>query len=446
MKKLLRKITFSVLTLSLLVSGMNMAAAYAKDGNTAAFIVGDSTACIYGNDDDYALPRAGWGMYLEDYLNDNIEIVNLALAGRSSKSFTKEDNYQTLLNEMEEGDFLIIQFGHNDEKNTKEEDILNRYTDPKGDKDTEGSFRNSLYENYIKPAQEKGVYPVLLSPVSRRKFDDNKMIVDTHGDYDDAVVKLALELNIPFVDMTTITAEYYNNLGFKDSKALHALYNDRNKGELGYDNTHFNHYGARVIAGIFAKALENTDYELKKYVNDSYFTSKGNINITRGEYVDMLVRILGKNSDIEEKDNFADVPESSPYYNSIAVVKKLKISTGDEFQNFRPRDFLTRQELMVFTERALRSTGLLRDASENYLIQYPDAEEVSYYARPSVAKMLLNDFSEGINGKIMPNQAVTREEAASYMYKIYDLISSNMQIGNTSMQSIDELEKVEDTR
>ena len=148
----------------------NVTSAFASD-ETNIFIVGDSTSCIYGYDDNYALPRAGWGMYLGDFLRSKYHVEDFAMSGRSSKSFATEDNYKKLLSEMNEGDYVLIQFGHNDAKKSNENDLKNRYTDSEGDINTEGSFKNSLYKNYIEPAERKRVQrPVLVTPIVRHEL------------------------------------------------------------------------------------------------------------------------------------------------------------------------------------------------------------------------------------------------------------------------------------
>ena len=205
----------AILALSLsavmFTTGMGAVNTMAEEKNKI-FIVGDSTACKYGSDDNYAVPRAGWGMYLDMFTHD-AEVVDLAKSGRSSKSLTVEDEYKTLLNDMGKGDYLLIQFGLNDAKKSSEEDIQTRYTDPEGDKDTEGSFKNSLYKNYVVPAIEKGAKPILITPISRRSFNDDGTVKDTHGLYDDCVRELAKELDIPCVDATKLTAELYKDEG-----------------------------------------------------------------------------------------------------------------------------------------------------------------------------------------------------------------------------------------
>ena len=125
------------------------------------WVVGDSTLSSF--DDKYYYPRYGYGTKLGCYLNSKVQVNNLALSGRSSLSFTKEENYKELLAGMKAGDFLIIGFGHNDEKTE-----AGRYTSPIGGRDTEGTFAASLYDNYIKPALDVSCTPILCTPIVRR--------------------------------------------------------------------------------------------------------------------------------------------------------------------------------------------------------------------------------------------------------------------------------------
>ena len=125
------------------------------------WVIGDSTVSSF--EDKYYYPRYGYGTMLDKYLNDNVKVVNIALSGRSSKSYLSEPEYNTLINGMKQGDYLLIGFGHNDEKTEKE-----RYTSPVGDYMTEGTFANTLYVNYIRKARNAGCYPILCTPIVRR--------------------------------------------------------------------------------------------------------------------------------------------------------------------------------------------------------------------------------------------------------------------------------------
>lgn len=321
---------------------------------TTVYIAGDSTLCEYGYDENYAIPRAGWGMYLSKFLNDKAKVVNLALSGRSSKSFTTEENYKKLFENIKEGDFLLIQFGHNDEKNKTEGDLKTIYTDPSGDKDTNGSFKHSLYTNYILPAKEKGAVPILISPVSRIEFDEYGKIADSHGLYDDAVRELAEETGVYFVDMTNITADKYNQLSLRyGAYPLHAVYKDPEKGT---DNTHFSHLGAAYIAFLFATETIKKDIPISEYLlSEKEFDKKIEKNleiISRGEFIAMLMRAAG----IEGKanDNFSDVDKNSGYANAVGLAKEAGIALGDETGKFNPEDTINLYEMASFIMRTLR--------------------------------------------------------------------------------------------
>lgn len=231
-------------------------------GDTKIYVVGDSTACYYGPEQDtnYYYKRVGFGTGLESYVNENAEVVNLALSGRSSKSFLEEANYQTLKDNIKEGDILIIAFGHNDEK----ADDATRYTDPIGDKDTAGSFKNSLYVNYVQLAQEKGATPILCSPIVRRTdsgtWSNNSLHIANGGDYAACARELAEEVGIPFIDLTELTKAKYDELTPSKTVNLHAW---TNSASTSVDNTHLNNYGAKEVAYLIAT---NAPDVLKPYI------------------------------------------------------------------------------------------------------------------------------------------------------------------------------------
>ena len=221
------------------------------------WVIGDSTLSSFK--DKYYYPRYGYGTMLDKYLNDNVKVVNIALSGRSSKSYTTEPQYKELLEGMKKGDFLIIGFGHNDEK-TEE----SRFTDANGDYKTEGSFAHSLYANYIEKADEVGCKTILCTPIVRRTPDgewNNTLLHITEdvgafkgGDYPAAVRTLGKELNIPVIDMTEKTYQLYNRLGVAATLYLHAWPSDN---ALSVDNTHTNIWGARVNAYMVMSAIKD---------------------------------------------------------------------------------------------------------------------------------------------------------------------------------------------
>ena len=180
------------------------------------WIVGDSTVSAFT--DNYYYPRYGWGTQIDKYLDGTFEVKNIALSGRSSTSYTADKEYGELIAGMKKGDFLLVGFGHNDEKAES-----GRYTNPNGDYKTAGSFAYSLYENYIKPAQAAGTTVVLCTPIVRRTADGNWSDSQLHvtaasgefegGSYPQAIINLGKDLNVPVVDMTSLTKKLYDSLG-----------------------------------------------------------------------------------------------------------------------------------------------------------------------------------------------------------------------------------------
>lgn len=241
------------------------------------FIVGDSTVCDYRpNLDNYYLQRYGYGTQIFNYLNLNNEnqVVNLALSGRSSLSYLTETNYKKLEAEIGDGDFLIIGFGHNDEKS---DDPL-RFTDPAADYRTPKTFKGTsfqynLYENYIKLAKTHGATPILCTPIVRYADDglyDGKREshVTDDGDYAAAIKMLAADTNTAVVDLTKITRDYYMAHNFA-AKKLHAFttYTGKKPNEIpdGMDKTHINQYGAKIISYLLLTNLPES-CSLKSYV------------------------------------------------------------------------------------------------------------------------------------------------------------------------------------
>lgn len=219
------------------------------------FLVGDSTVCEYGADVAYSVPRNGWGMQIGNFLDsEKVTVKNLAISGRSSRSFITENNYQTLVNEIGVGDYLFIGFGHNDAK------ADTRYTDPSKPITDETSTKYYLYEYYIKLAQENGATPILTSPIVRMNYTGTT-IKDSHGLYDDAIRELASELNIDFVDNTKLTEALYNELGKEEASKFHAVYTNGST-----DTTHLNAVGAYKVAEMVANAVKNSDCSLKHFI------------------------------------------------------------------------------------------------------------------------------------------------------------------------------------
>lgn len=205
-------------------------------------------------------PERGWGQMLPLFFNDNIIIDNRAVNGRSTRSFINEKRWDDIYKVLKPGDYVFIQFGHND---AKEKDSL-RYTNP------HTAYRYNLIR-FVTESREKGATPIIFSSVVRRNFNENGVLISTHGDYTLEARLVAQEYNVPFIDM-----EYYSELleqsyGPEKSKQLHLYYK---AGEIPYykedkaDDTHFCAKGATAIAKIAVEELKKTKLDIIKYINN----------------------------------------------------------------------------------------------------------------------------------------------------------------------------------
>lgn len=201
------------------------------------YTIGDSTM---SDKKENERPETGWCQVLEDYFEDNVSVSNHAKNGRSSKSFIDQGRWKTVLDSIKPNDYVFIQFGHNDEK-IKSAD---RYTEPYG------TYSENL-RKFITETREKQATPILFTSIVRRKFGEDGKLMATHGDYPDAVRKVAQELNVPLIDLQKMTKEYVNNLGDEPSKALYLWFEPNEKFPKGKkDDTHLSVLGANTIAQL----------------------------------------------------------------------------------------------------------------------------------------------------------------------------------------------------
>lgn len=223
------------------------------------WIAGDSIAATYSRKSGEQ-PRYGWGEMIGGYFDWAI-VNNMALDGRSTKSFTAESNYTRIMNEMGTGDYLLISFGHNDERGA-----LTLYDDPFGDTNVRNSFKWLLKTKYIDPALEKGVTPVLISPVVRRYFWQGEFLdPQLHAAYGKAMEELSEEyrahgIEVPFIDLHSHMSALYHTLGEEGTGALHVLSGGN------YDNTHLTKAGAEIVCEFITEQIRAQGLSLAEYL------------------------------------------------------------------------------------------------------------------------------------------------------------------------------------
>ena len=196
----------------------------------------------------FTYPETGIGQMLSLYLKRTVHIQNHAENGRSTKSFIDEFRLGAIYNDIREGDFLFIQFGHNDEKQADP----NRYTEAYGD------YQVNL-EKFVNVARNRKAHPVLITPLCRRQFDENGILENTHGDYPEAMRQLANRLDVPLIDLCALS---YNAVAKVGNEASKQWFMNFPAGEYpNYpdgkeDNTHLRPEGAIFFAGIIAEELK----------------------------------------------------------------------------------------------------------------------------------------------------------------------------------------------
>ena len=268
----MKKILLAVLTWLVFTAAMQQKV-------TTVFIIGDSTAAE--KDLSKGSPERGWGMALQCFFDEAfIRVDNHAVNGRSSKSFLDEGRWQKVLDKIKPGDYVIIQFGHNDEKPNPA-----RHTEP-------GSTFDANLAKFVTETRQMGGIPIVMNPVVRRNFavkavknDDDEalrnttfkdgakikegdMLKDTHGLYAVAPRQVADSLHAYFIDATKITHDLEQGLGVEGSKKLHMWYQPGEHPAVPdgkQDNTHYNIYGAHQVAKLFADALCEEIPLLSKY-------------------------------------------------------------------------------------------------------------------------------------------------------------------------------------
>lgn len=231
-------------TLSAAASLLALAATPAS-ADPRIFIASDSTASNYPAD---RYPQAGWGMMLKCGLAPGVEVVNRAIGGRSTRTFISEGRWDTLLQDAQPGDLVLIQLGHNDASGSRPE----RYAP------AQTVYRDNLLR-MIWEAKGKGVIPVLVTPPVRRSFTDGHIKTD-FAEYSRVMRELVVLTNTPLIDLEARSAAFFEQLGAEAARRYFLHYTPADK-VPAYpngitDDTHFNELGARAVANLVAQELK----------------------------------------------------------------------------------------------------------------------------------------------------------------------------------------------
>lgn len=232
------------------------------------FMAGDSTMAdkpffknvkdsLSGDSIPVPFLERGWGQMLPDFLNENVIVKNYAQNGRSSRTFIEQEWWNKIVSEVQTGDYVIIQFGHNDSA----EDKPDRYTSPK-------EYTQNI-SRFIDEVKAKGANPIICTSVVRRRFDKDKNFIDSHGIYISLAIEVAKEKGVPLIDMYKKSKDLLIKLGENKSIDLflhiqpkeNSLFPD---GKI--DNTHFREKGASMMAALFIEGIKEEN--IKTLMNE----------------------------------------------------------------------------------------------------------------------------------------------------------------------------------
>lgn len=220
------------------------------------WMIGDSTMCRYESN---RAPLTGWGMPFANFFDSSVVIDNRSRGGRSTRTFISENRWQPIADSLQEGDYVLIQFGHNDE--AKEEKYKERYT-------AVPDYKTNLVK-FITETRAKQAIPILITPVTRMRFDKEGKIEETHKEYSAAVWEVGIAYNTPVIDLDARSRELLQQLGPVYSKKLYMQLDSMehpNYPTGQKDNTHFNEYGARRMAELVLAEIRNLKLELAERI------------------------------------------------------------------------------------------------------------------------------------------------------------------------------------
>lgn len=217
------------------------------------YVTGDSTAAPYG---PKRKPMAGWGEFVSEFVKDGVKVENRAMGGRSLPSFRKEGRWDKILKELKTGDYVIIQFGHNDQKVAHPEEYART------------EYKENL-KRYVAEVRAKGASPILVTSVTRRNFDKNGILMKSLKNYPLCMKEVAAETRTPLIDIYTLTREKIEKAGPEDSKKYYTHLRPGQSPNYPnglQDNSHFNVTGARMVAELFAREVKRQNLPLAAWL------------------------------------------------------------------------------------------------------------------------------------------------------------------------------------
>ncbi len=314
------------------------------------FVVGGTVAAGDSADIDYSVNSDGFGNYLQKYLSSKITVKNLALPNATAKNYINTDEYNTLMSQVQEGDYVVLNFGDDDGKFAGDSYLT-------GTTEDKGSFAYYMYNSYIKPLNEKNAVIIALTPVAERNFVNGEFVT-TENEKIEIIRQLVVDNYLYYVNMSDVTSDIYSTMGEEGSKVVNAYL--RNGGIV---SDTYSTFGADLLAKRILTNLKQSSISLKDYVIDANISAVS--NMTRAEFVYMAMDAAG----IEGNDttSFTDVTAGKYYYSAIATAEARGLISSEETA-FRPEEALTGDFLKSFTQNLLSYKAVNANLEDVYAL------------------------------------------------------------------------------
>ncbi len=343
------------------------------------FVLGGTPAA--GDDKgDYAVNAGGYGDYLQKYLSGKITVNNLAVKDATVKNYINTEEYKKYTEGLNEGDYVLINFGNNDGDDRGSENEYHNYAYASSDINANNSFAYYLYNYYIKPAEDKKAVVILMTPTAERSFESGEYKANENL-YVQNVIDIVKSKAYFYVNLNDVTQNLYKTMGEEGSKVLNAV--DRNN---GISSEILSEFGADTVAKKILTMLQSSSASLKDYINKDALDAK--TVMTRAEFVTMAMDVIDKVENID--DNFDDVTKGKSYEMPIATAKSLGIVKAfDNNNNFNPEGRLTDIFARSVIENILQYKNSKADMTEVYaLLKGEISHEIGIYAIDKLYEVL----------------------------------------------------------
>ncbi|MBI5809331.1 MAG: rhamnogalacturonan acetylesterase [Ignavibacteriales bacterium] len=342
------------------------------------YLIGDSTCADKPLDDN---PEHGWGQVFQNFFTSDVIIENHAKNGRSTKSFIDQGLWKIVLDKLKPGNYVFIQFGHNDQKISD----TTRYAE------ANTAYRKNLIR-YVEETRSKNAIPVLLTPVNRRKYDAQGNFIDQHGDYPKVVRELAAQLNVPLIDVHKKSMELFSKLGPEKSKELFLISVPKNVykalPEGKEDNTHFTRKGAIEVSKMVVEGIKEAQLPIATFLkNDLPFSEEGKGKVVGLDYFfNHELKKDNEGKDIQYHYIWED-RENSGFYELGNMIENIGANIY-EVKNAPTLDELSKLSIYIIVDPDTPN----ETKEPNYIDQKSIDEIVRWVNDGGVLVLMANDF------------------------------------------------------